>query len=54
VIWVSDFALKLVTSMPLNFTEVACVKKVPVIVTEVAMGPLVGVKLVMVGGGCNA
>jgi hypothetical protein len=35
----------------LNLTEVAPVKFVPVIVTEVPTGPLVGVKLVIVGGG---
>ena len=35
--------------MPLNLTAVAPVKFVPVIVTLVPVGPLVGVKLVMVG-----
>src|SRR5438067_13283958 len=35
---------------PLNLTDVAPVKFVPVIVTLVPTGPLVGAKLVMVGG----
>jgi hypothetical protein len=34
----------------LNFTAVAPVKFVPLIVTLVPTGPLVGAKLVMVGG----
>ena len=37
--------------MVLNCTWVAPVKLVPVMVTEVPTGPLVGVKLVMVGAG---
>jgi hypothetical protein len=36
--------------VPLNRTAVAPVKRVPLIVTLVATGPLVGVKLVTVGG----
>jgi hypothetical protein len=35
----------------LNLTRVAPVKFVPVIVTDVPIGPLVGVKLVIVGAG---
>ena len=41
--------MKLVPT-PLNATAVAPVKFVPVIVTLVPTGPLVGVKLVIVGG----
>ena len=40
----------LVALTPLNATAVAPVKFVPVIVTMVPSGPLVGVKLVIVGG----
>jgi hypothetical protein len=35
--------------VPLNATDVAPVKFVPVMVTDVPTGPLVGVKLVIVG-----
>ena len=38
-------------AVPLNRTAVAPVKFVPLIVTLVPTGPLVGVKLVIVGGG---
>ena len=38
------------TLTPLNATAVAPVKFVPLMVTLVPTGPLVGVKLVMVGG----
>jgi hypothetical protein len=38
-----------VAGFPLNFTDVAPLKFVPVIVTSLATGPLVGVKLVIVG-----
>jgi hypothetical protein len=48
VIWVSELTLK-VALTPLNFTDVAPVKLVPVIVTEVPGVPLVGLKLVMLG-----
>jgi hypothetical protein len=37
--------------LPLNVTAVAPVKLVPLIVTPIPTRPLVGVKLVMVGGG---
>jgi hypothetical protein len=37
-------------AIPLNLTTVAPVKLVPLIVTLVPAGPLVGVKLVIVGG----
>ena len=36
---------------PLNVTAMALLKFVPLIVTLVPTGPLVGVKLVIVGGG---
>ena len=36
-------------ALPLNFTEETPVKPVPVMVTFVAMGPVVGVKLVILG-----
>src|SRR5438067_6631726 len=48
-ICVAEFTVK-VALVPLNFTEVAPVKFVPVIVTLVPTGPLKGAKLVMVGG----
>ena len=41
--------VKLVALVPLNLTEVAPVKFVPVITTLVPTGPLVGEKLVIVG-----
>src|SRR2546425_1133382 len=46
---VSELTVKLALT-PLNVTAVAPVKLVPVIVTLVPTGPLVGVKLVIVGG----
>jgi len=49
VIWVAELTVKLVAATPPNFTEVAPVKPVPWIVTEVPTGPLVGVKDVIVG-----
>ena len=42
--------MKLAALVPLNFTAVAPVKFVPVIVTLAPAGPLAGVKLVIVGG----
>src|SRR5438067_1500104 len=48
-ICVAEFTVK-VALVPLNFTEVAPVKFVPVIVTLVPTGPLIGAKLVMFGG----
>ena len=42
--------MKVVALTPLNETAVAPVKFVPLIVTLVPTGPLVGVKLVIVGG----
>jgi hypothetical protein len=48
VICVAEFTLKLVAAMPPNVTLVAPVKAVPVIVTGVPTGPLVGVKLVII------
>jgi hypothetical protein len=47
-IWVAVFDV-IVAVVPLNFTEVAPVKFVPVMVTEVPTGPEVGVNDVMVG-----
>jgi hypothetical protein len=46
---VADVTVKLAAA-PLNLTLVAPVKLVPLIVTAVPTGPLVGVKLVIVGG----
>ena len=43
--------MKLVAAVPLNVTEFAPVKAVPVIVTDVPTGPLVGVKDDIVGAG---
>ena len=48
VIWVGEFTVK-VAEMPLKRTAVVPVKLVPVMTTEVPTGPLVGVKLAMVG-----
>jgi hypothetical protein len=47
---VAELTVK-VALVPLNRTAVAPVKFVPLIVTLVPTGPLVGVKLVIVGGG---
>src|SRR5947208_3509548 len=47
---VDEVTEKLTALVPLNVTAVAPVKLVPVIVTLVPTGPLVGVKLVIVGG----
>src|ERR1043166_6562973 len=47
---VSEATEKLPAAVPLNFTAVAPVKFVPVIVTLVPAAPLVGVKLAIVGG----
>src|SRR5438093_3212745 len=49
VIVLAEFTVKLAL-VPLNRTAVAPVKLVPLIVTLVPTGPLVGVKLEMVGG----
>jgi len=49
VIWVALLTVT-VAFMPLNLTTVAAVKLVPVITTEVPTGPLVGLKLIIVGG----
>ncbi len=49
VIWVALLTVKLAFA-PLNATVVAPVKLVPVIVTLVPLGPLVGVKPPTVGG----
>src|SRR2546421_17373 len=46
---VAELTVKLVALTPLNVTAVAPVKFVPVIVTVLPTGPLVGVKLVIVG-----
>jgi len=46
---VSELTEKLVALTPLNVTAVAPVKFVPLIVTLVPTGPLVGVKLLIVG-----
>jgi hypothetical protein len=49
VICVALFTVKLAAGVELNFTAVAPVKFVPVIVTEAPAEPLVGLKLVIVG-----
>jgi hypothetical protein len=49
VILVAEFTVKLLAGVPLKESAEAPVKLVPVIVTTVPTGPLVGVKLVMVG-----
>jgi len=49
VIEVAEFTVKVAVT-PLNRTAVAPVKLVPLTVTLVPTGPLVGAKLVMVGG----
>ena len=50
VICVALLTVKLVADTELNFTDVAPVKFVPAIVTEVPATPLKGVKLEIVGG----
>src|SRR5437016_2261686 len=50
VIALAEFTVKLAL-VPLNFTAVAPVRFVPLIVTLVPTAPLVGAKLVIVGGG---
>src|SRR5436190_1140651 len=52
VICVSEFTLK-TAPVPLNVTEEAPVKFVPVMVTLLPTGPLVGLKLVTVGADGN-
>src|SRR5439155_864053 len=47
---VEEFTVKLTALVPLNRTSVAPVKFVPLIVTLLPTRPLVGVKLVIVGG----
>jgi hypothetical protein len=51
VICVSELTVKLVALVPLNFTAVAPVNALPVIVTLAPTPPLVGEKLVMDGAG---
>ena len=46
---VADFTLTVVLGTPLKVTLVAPVRPLPVMVTKVVMGPLVGVKLVILG-----
>ncbi len=50
LMWVS-FVTVYVAAVPLNFTALALVNPVPVITTGVPTGPLVGLKLVIVGVG---
>lgn len=50
VMVVASTTVNALAETPLNVTAVAPVKLVPVIVTLVPTGPLVGLKLVMVGG----
>ena|SRR5258707_1241353 len=49
VICVSPLTVKLATLVPLNFTVVEPVNRIPFIVTLAPTRPLVGVKLVMMG-----
>jgi hypothetical protein len=51
VIFVAEFTVNVVAATPLNLTEVAPVKLVPVILTVVPTGPEVGVNDVIVGSG---
>src|SRR5438132_13218001 len=48
--WVLELTTKLAALTPANCTAVALSNLLPVIVTAVPAGPLVGMKLVMVGG----
>jgi hypothetical protein len=48
VIWVSEFTVKVAATVP-NFTAVAWVRLVPVIVTVVPTTPLVGAKVLTEG-----
>ena len=48
---VPEVTVKLAALTPLNVTAVAPVKVVPLIVTLIPTGPLVGVTLVIVGAG---
>ena len=52
VIWVAEFTVKLVALVAPNFTEVASLKLVPVMVMDEppAVGPLDGEMAVTVGG----
>ena len=50
VIWVAESTVK-VADVPLKPTSVAPVRFVPVIVTDVPTGPLVGAKLVIAAAG---
>src|SRR3989442_1129807 len=50
VIWVLVFTVKLAT-VPLKVTLVAPPRLLPLIVTEVPTGPLLGLKELIVGGG---
>jgi hypothetical protein len=47
---VAELTVNVVALVPLNLTDVAPVRFVPVITTEVPTGPVVGEKLVIVGG----
>ena len=53
VIAVALTTVKLIAAMPLNFTEVAPDKLVPMIVTFTPAGPEIGVKELIVGDGMN-
>ena len=50
VSWVAEFTVNVGATVPLKRTCVAPVRSVPVMTTTVPTGPVVGVKLVMVGG----
>src|SRR5450631_1248796 len=55
VIWVAELTMKLAAAVAPNLTDVAPVKLVPVMTTDVppASGPLVGARPLIVGAGTN-
>ena len=53
VMRMSEFTVRLAAEVPLNTTFVACVRPVPLMLTDVPTGPLVGLKLAMDGSTLN-
>ena len=53
VILVAEFTMKDAAAVPPNFTDVAPVRFVPVIVTEVPLGAEAGAKALRAGAGIN-
>ena len=53
VMRMSEFTVRLAAEVPLNAPFVACVRPVPWMLTGVPTGPLVGLKLAMVGSTLN-